>query len=126
MKRRADIWSGECSNAFAKYTDMNKISNRALVAYSRILLEDSPVYLSYSFGEHSSDLRIVTKRKITAGEQLRVLSGTRATDDKTEHSQLSAVRISSLKKDFLLTGPIRFVNSDCNPNADVRDLTFAQ
>lgn len=98
--------------------------NRALNAYPAILFPFSPVELKSSREGDISQMRVVAKVRIESGEKIYQLFGIMAADNDTEHSMLSAIskRHSGGLEPRLLVGPIRFINSDCKPNAYVSIL----
>jgi hypothetical protein len=97
------------------------LAHRALVAYPALINPESPVYLASYLDGNVTQLRILARRLIKKHELLYALSGTTATDSLTPDSGLSSIEVAGDKKGRLLVGPIRFVNSDCKPNAAVRE-----
>lgn len=105
-------------------SELLKRFSRGLLAYTT-MHERSPVYLDSYVQENVRQLRVLARTDIQEGELLYSLIGTVADDAVAEHSHLSAILGGPEQQDIhVLTGPLRFINSDCNPNAHVRLLCF--
>lgn len=69
------------------------------------------------------EMRVLARRGIESGQIIYPLFAVIANDSKADHTRLSEIYVDSKRR--VMTGPIRFINSDCKPNAEVRGIVHS-
>lgn len=104
------------------------------MAYTLIFSDKSLVEIEYSMNRYQriisgAQLHLKAKNKILGCTRIYSILGTVALDAKTHHTGLSTIFVAKkggITTAHILAGPIRLLNSDCNPNAKVCVLSSTE
>jgi hypothetical protein len=96
-----------------------------LTKYANLYLPDCPFEVSSTNQYHSASEEgaIIARKQIKRGETVKYLCGARVTISLEEETSMKkegldfSIGVSSGGISYLVPGPIRFVNHDCNANA---------